>query len=242
MILWHQADGSVIATPQPAHALISGQVMRALAEPPAPFEPVCAAAAQHDCAWMPWEVAPEFDAATGLPRQFNALSGAEHVPMWEAGVHAALANWGQWVGLLVLLHGTHIYRMGILGDRMAPSPGSLAAMEGYMARERAWSAAIMARLGVTEAEVRPQQRKLAMVDAIALALCWGKAGFDCAGVALRRTGEFGATLEPWPLAADRLEVATEALHLPGRFGSAAAMREGLAAAPRLRLGFRLARA
>jgi hypothetical protein len=242
MILWHQADGSVIATPQPAHALISGQVIRALAEPPEPFEPVCTAAAQHDCPWMGWEQAPEFDAATGLPRHFNALSGAEHVPMWETGVRAALANWGQWVGLLILLHGTHIYRLGILGNRMAPAPDSRAAMEGYMAREKAWSSKIMARLGVTEAEVRPQQRKLAMVDGIALALCWGQARFDCAGVALVRTGPFAATLDPWPLAVDRLEVATEALHLPGRFESAEAMREGLAAAPRIRLGFTLARA
>jgi hypothetical protein len=240
MILWHQADGSVIATPQPAHALISGQLVRALAEPPVPFEPVCVAAEQHDCPWMPWEAAPEFDAATGLPRHFNALSGAEHVPMWEAGVRSALANWGQWVGLLVLMHGTHIYRMGILGNRMAPAPESLAAMEGYMAREAAWSAAIMARLGVTEAEVRPQQRKVAMVDSIALALCWGQARFDCAGVAFARTGDFAATLDPWPLAVERIEVATEALHLPGRFADAAAMRAGLDAAPRVPLRFTLA--
>lgn len=242
MILWHQADGSVLATPQPAHALISGQLIRALAEPPEPFEPVCTAAAQHDCPWMGWEQAPQFDAATGLPRHFNALSGAEHVPMWEAGVRAALANWGLWVGLLILLHGTHIYRMGILGNRMAPAPDSLAAMEGYMAREKAWSAEIMARLGVTEAEVRPQQRKVAMVDSIALGLCWGQERFDCSGTTLIRTGPFSATLDPWPLAPERIDVSTEAIRLPGRFESEAAMRAGLAAAPRERLAFTLARA
>ncbi|MCX8133836.1 MAG: DUF3891 family protein [Roseococcus sp.] len=242
MILWPQEDGSVLATPQPAHALIAGQLMRALADPPAPFEPVCTAAAQHDCAWMPWEEAPEFDASTGLPRHFNALSGAEHVPMWEKGVETALANWGLWVGLLILMHGTHIYRMGILGNRMAPSAESRAAMEGYMAREAPRRAALMARLGVTEREVRPQQRKLALVDGVALGLCWGQPRFDCAGSTLIRTGPFAATLHPWPLAPAALVVETEALRLPGRFPDAAAMRAGLAAAPRETLRFTLARA
>ena len=32
MILWTQPDGSVLATPQPAHAIIAGQLMRALAD------------------------------------------------------------------------------------------------------------------------------------------------------------------------------------------------------------------
>jgi hypothetical protein len=34
-----------------------------------------AAAIEHDCPWQAWEMAPEFDSATGLPRAFNALSG-----------------------------------------------------------------------------------------------------------------------------------------------------------------------
>lgn len=239
MILWPQPDGSVLATPQPAHALLAGQLMRALAETPVPLEPVVNAAAQHDCAWMAWEAAPEFDATTGLPRHFNALSGAEHVPMWEQGVRDALANWGLWAGLLVLRHGSHIYRIGILGNRMIPSPESLAAMEAYMAREPAWSAELMARLGVDEAQVAANARKIAMVDSIALALCWGQERFDCNGTTLIRTGARTATLGPWPLAVPRITLETETLHLPGRFADADAMRAGLADAPRERLLFRL---
>ena len=82
MILWPQPDGSVIATPQPAHALIAGQLMRALADRPEPFEAVCTAAAQHDCGWMPVETDPPFDPDTGLPRAFNAFSGADHELTW----------------------------------------------------------------------------------------------------------------------------------------------------------------
>jgi hypothetical protein len=239
MILWPQTDGSVLATPQPAHALVAGQLMRALAEPPAPLEPVVNAAAQHDCAWMEWERDPEFDAATGLPRHFNALSGHEHVPMWEQGVRDALANWGLWAGLLILRHGSHIYRLGILGNRMAPSAESLAAMEGYMAREVAWSADLMAKLGVDEGQVTANQRKLAMVDSIALGLCWGQERFDCNGTTLIRRGARVATLDPWPLAVPRITLESETIHLPGRFADAEAMRAGLAAAPRERLVFEL---
>jgi hypothetical protein len=239
MILWTQQDGSVLATPQPAHAVLAGQLMRALAEPPAPLEPVINAAAQHDCAWMEWERAPEFDAATGLPRHFNALSGAEHVPMWEQGVRDALANWGLWAGLLILRHGSHIYRLGILGNRMAPSGESLAAMEGYMAREKEWSAELMAKLGVEEAQVTANQRKIAMVDSIALGLCWGQERFDCNGTTLIRTSARTATLEPWPLAVPRITLETETLHLPGPFPDAGAMQAGITAAPRERLAFEL---
>jgi hypothetical protein len=49
MILWPQPDGSILATPQPAHAIIAGQLMRRLAERPAPFEPAVTAAIEHDC-------------------------------------------------------------------------------------------------------------------------------------------------------------------------------------------------
>jgi len=239
MIIWPQPDGSILATPQPAHALLAGQLMRALADPPVPLEPVVNAAAQHDCAWMHWETAPEFDAATGLPRQFNALSGAEHVPMWERGVREALANWGLWAGLLVLRHGSHIYRIGILGNRMAASDESLAAMQGYMAREAAWGAEIMAQLGVGEAQVAPNARRIALVDAIALGLCWGQERFDCNDTFMTRTGSLTAVLDPWPLALPRIEIETETLRLPGRFADAQAMRAGIADAPRERLVFSL---
>lgn len=251
MILWPQPDGSVFATPQPAHALISGQLMRALAERPEPFEPVCTAAAQHDCGWMPVEEDPPFDAATGLPVAFNGFSGADHVPMWEAGVRAALANWGLWVGLLVLRHGAHVYRIGMLADRMRPGAESRAAMEGYLAREAAWGAEIMARLGVTEAEVAPNSARLALADAVALALCWGKERMACGNTldparplagTLARSGPFAATLDPWPFAARELALETETMVLPGRFASAEALRAGIAAAPRRALRFTLSAA
>lgn len=251
MILWPQRDGTVFATPQPAHALIAGQMMRALAERPEPFEAVCTAAAQHDCGWMAVDADPPFDAETGLPVAFNGFSGTDHVPMWEAGLRLALANWGLWVGLLVLRHGAHVYRIGMLADRMRPGAESIAAMEGYLAREAAWGADIMARLGVTEAEVAPVSAKLALVDAVALALCWGQERMACGNAldparpltgTLARRGPFAATLDPWPFAPRELALETETIVLPGRFDSADALRAGVATAPRRALRFTLSAA
>jgi len=242
MILWQQPDGSVLATPQPAHAVIAGQLMRRLADRPEPFEPAVTAAIEHDCPWQGWEMAPEFDPATGLPRLFNALSGDEHVPMWEDGVRMALANFGLLVGLLVMRHGSHIYRLGILGNRIAPSAISLAAMEGYMARERERGAAIMARLGMSEAEVAPLSAKLAMVDSIALALCWGQTNFAAGSSTLIRSASFAARVAPWPFDTPGLELSTEALHLPGPFADEAAMRAAWPELPRRTLHFTLSAA
>lgn len=240
MILWKQEDGSVLATPQPAHAVLSGQLMRVLADPPEPFEPVVTAAAQHDCGWMRWEADPEFDADTGLPRAFNALSGTEHVPLWEAGVRLALASWGLWAGLLVLRHGSVIYRLGIEHQRMAPGDDSLRAMQGYIEREKAWSASLAARLGASEEQVAANSKKLAMVDAIALGLCWGRDPFDCGATKLKRLSPFEATLDPWPLSVPEITLETEALRLRPRYIDEGDMRAGLAEAPRLPLRFRLA--
>ncbi len=239
MILWKQEDGSVIATPQPAHAVLSGQLMRVLADPPVPFEPVVNAAAQHDCGWMRWEADPEFDGDTGLPRAFNALSGAKHVPMWEAGVRLALANWGLWAGLLVLRHGSFIYRLGIEHQRMAPGDESLLAMQGYIDREKAWSALLAEKLGAGEEQVAANSRKIALVDAIALGLCWGRDSFDCGEAKLKRVSPFEATLDPWPLCVPDIMLETEALRLPSRYTDAGDMHAGLTHAPRFPLLFRL---
>ncbi len=235
MILWPQPDGSVLATPQPAHAIIAGQLMRAMDA----FEPLITAAIEHDCPWQPWEIEPEYDAGTGLPRQFNALPGDEHVPMWEAGLRMAYANWGLLVGLLIQRHGSHIYRLGILGNRIAPSPASLAAMEGYIAREQARSAELGALLEMDEAKLTALSRKLARVDGIALGLCWGHPSFQCLDTQLARTTPLAATLDPWPLDVPAISVATEAIRLPERFQSEAAMRDAWPGLKRETLRFTL---
>lgn len=77
-----------LAITQPAHAWISGQLLRALADPLA--EPLLLAAEQHDLGWLDWETAPSFDPQTGRPRLFRSVGAAMHAPMWAKGVERAL--------------------------------------------------------------------------------------------------------------------------------------------------------
>ena len=99
----------------------------------------------------------------------------------------------------------------------------------------------MARLGVREVQVAANARKLAMVDSIALGLCWGQVRFDANATTLIRTGPMTATLDPWPLAVPRLTLETETWRLSGRFADAADMRLALTGAPREPLLFQLER-
>ena len=53
-MLFRQDDQGVIAISQPAHAWISGQLLRAWDREFS--EPLLLAAEQHDIAWLDWEV------------------------------------------------------------------------------------------------------------------------------------------------------------------------------------------
>lgn len=102
-----------LAISQPAHAPVSGRILGAWAEPL--HEPTLLAAAQHDVAWLDWEVSPTFDLATGRPHSFRDVGAALHAPMWERGVDRAHAAWGRRVALLVSRHGSTTYER--FGDR-----------------------------------------------------------------------------------------------------------------------------
>ncbi len=105
--------GDWLAITQPAHALVSGQLLRAWGAAgfarPDPAEEVVTAAAQHDVAWMGWEAAPTLDPETGRPALFRRVGARVHAPMWAEGVRLALAAWGPWAALLVSRHGSLIY-------------------------------------------------------------------------------------------------------------------------------------
>jgi len=97
-MLFCDYNSDVLAISQPAHAWISGQLMRAWAEPLS--EPLLLAAEQHDIGWLDWEAAPTFDSETGRPHLFRDVGAATHAPMWTRGVEHALAAWGAHVALL----------------------------------------------------------------------------------------------------------------------------------------------
>jgi hypothetical protein len=226
-------EGPVLAISQPAHAWLSGQMMRAWAAPLA--ETLLLAAEQHDIAWMDWETAPSFDARTGRPHSFRALGAAVHAPMWAAGVERALAAWGRDVALLISQHGCLIYRRYL--DRAHADAADLAAADAFCAAHDARLAAWRDAAGA--AGLAADGAFVALADALSLAVCGDlRPPIDLAApgggsLHVAPDGAGGFVLNPWPFAPARLELEVPARPLPGagRCADAAAMRAWLADTP-----------
>jgi hypothetical protein len=247
-------DGSWLAVSQPMHALVSGQMARAWGAPgfarPEPFEEIATGCAQHDVAWMGWEAAPTFDAATGRPTVFRGVGAKDHAPMWANGVRQAIASWGPWVGLLVSRHGSRIYAS--YADRHRVNAEDAAAAETYEREQSALRRDLLALVGATEAQLEEAAALVAVTDALSLAACGGIATLGGAGFApLAGGGETQLKLEegdgvlrvsPWPFAPREVPLRWTARHFaPGvRWSDEASMRAAFFAAPVKTLEARMA--
>jgi hypothetical protein len=144
-MLFRNDPTGVIAISQPAHAWISGQLLRAWngALP----EPLLLAAEQHDIGWLDWEVNPSFDASAGRPHLFRDIGASVHAPMWVRGVDRALGAWGTHVALLVSRHGGVIYRRFTTRHRIdeADAAAARSYLETQAPREATWAKTL--RLG-----------------------------------------------------------------------------------------------
>ncbi len=238
-------DGSWLAVSQPMHALVSGQMLRAWGAPgfaiPEPFEEVATACAQHDVAWLGWEAAPSFDAATGRPTQFRRVGARLHAPMWAEGVRQASAAWGPLVGLLISRHGSRIY--GAYGDRHRTDPADAAAAETYRREQAAVQAELAALSGASQAQIEVASALVAVTDALSLAVCGGIETLGGAGEAPMADGSLRPlsfeeddgvmAIAPWPFAAREVELRWRARRFaPGtRFTDQDTMLAALRAAP-----------
>src|ERR687897_888824 len=123
MLFRDEGGDAVVAIPQPGHAWLAGQLVRAWGNdaftPPAPLEEVCLGAEQHDLAWLAWEAAPTLNPATGRPHRFHEVPTARRVADWQAGVRPAPAAYGRYPALLVSLHADAICR-GVAEDVRHP--------------------------------------------------------------------------------------------------------------------------
>ncbi|MFH5924477.1 DUF3891 family protein [Roseomonas xinghualingensis] len=246
MIIREAQDGIRLFIPQPAHALLSGQIMEAWGAlgfaRPDPEQEVILAAYQHDISWMPWEAAPTLDPATGLPHPFTALGAARHAPMWARGVELAQASWGLWPALLISRHGSLIYTRYANPDR--DSEADKAAAAHYLSAQGRLQSAWAKQLGASVERVDRNAALVAVADALSLALCFahpGPAGEapletgDMVKLALARPGKGAWSLTPWPFRQNRVTLRCEALQLPAdtRWTDEAAMRRDLRDAPRV---------
>jgi hypothetical protein len=163
-------DGLAIG--QPAHAWVSGQLARAWGNAafpaPAPREPFCLAAEQHDVGWADADLAPTAG-PDGRPRSFLEQPRAVHVAIWRGAARRLLAQ-SRYAALLVSLHGTSLYERV---DADAEPPDAAAAIRDYLAAERALQSELAA--GLDPAEVDRNRRLLLALDRLSLMLCHGRA-------------------------------------------------------------------
>jgi hypothetical protein len=233
-MLFRTEPSGVLAISQPAHAWISGQILRAWDE--ALSEPLLLAAEQHDIGWLDWETAPTFNPQTGRPHLFREVGAAVHSPMWRQGVERALGAWGAHVALLVSRHGGVIYRRYI--DRHRASEADAAAAQTFLETQAPLEAAWAKTLELDAAALQKQTTLVALSDTLSLALCGElKTPFEVEAPnaggrtetlrLIERPGHpFDFVLSPWPFRKDVLDVEGEARPLPasGRFDNEAAMR------------------
>jgi hypothetical protein len=256
-----RSDGLLVG--QPAHAWVSGQLARAWGNaafpPPAPREPFCLAAEQHDVGWSDADLAP-LAGPDGRPLSFLQQPRAAHVAIWRDAARRLLAQ-SRYAALLVSLHGTSLYARV---DPDAEAPDVAAAIRDYLAGEHALQSRLAADLD--PAEVDTNRRLLLTLDRLSLMLCHQRATMledvpsaggpatlrlepagDDAGVGGVRddravppaTATARFTLDPWPFAAGAVAVGCEARRLEGSHGDLAA---ALAAAPWVPLRWELSRA
>ena len=229
-------DGLVIG--QPAHAWISGQLPRAWGNAefpaPAPREPVCLAAEQHDVGWQDADLAP-LRGEEGRPLSFAEYPRPAHVAIWRGAPRRLLAQ-SRYAALLVSLHGTALYDRYVDAGEYPPDVAEL--IRAYLRSERVLQDELAA--GHDPREIARNQRLIAALDRLSLALCHGRAatvedvpGADGpatirlepgAGTGPPRPGRDDHavapdaptarfTLAPWPFAVPSLAVGCEARRL-----------------------------
>ncbi len=255
-MLLRKSGEDVIAIPQPSHSWLSGQMARAWGNErfarPEPHAEFCLGAEQHDLGWLGWELAPELDPDTGLPREFMRLRPPDHVALWTDGVRRARL-YGSYPALLVSLHAETIYSRHF--DFDAATPDDRRIVRSFLDDQRAFRHGVTAALhadkrlaAVTTEDVLEHNRLLvAALDWMSLQICWGVTqearlpevpvtGEERVELTLRPGTRVAETVvvDPWPFAVDQLEVRAEGRFLKGRFASDEALHSALKRAdPRL---------
>jgi hypothetical protein len=243
MLVRPEDDGALVIG-QLSHSWLSGQLARAWGNPlfiaPEPREQVVLGAQQHDIGWALFDLEPRLNADSGLPRGFIELSVEEHLAIWrDAPDH--LVSQSLHAALVVSMHGSSLSEL-----RARAAPDTAAALRGHIEAEHLRQREICATLGISAAQSERTRRQMWTWDGLSLALCLAWRPFTASSVPtsdglidveLRDLPGATMTLDPWPFAAERVEVHCEARRLPGRYEDEAAMRSAFAQAQPETLSF-----
>jgi hypothetical protein len=243
------SEGHVVVW-QRAHAAMCAQLARAWGnaafgevEPRAVVE---LAAERHEMGMDGEE--PELNPQTGLPKDYDALSHAEHLPRQFDGPER-LAELDPYAGLLASLHHASFYRR--------TSPTALLTRDGRIERRALRRAGrlqqrLRAQLRPDEAQVERNRRLVRYWDGLShdlLARRWPRvrqgvpaANGDLRDVLLTTKGS-GAnvvlSLDPWPFREERQQFRATGRLLRGRYATQAQLRAAFDAAEEVEFAFAL---
>jgi hypothetical protein len=268
-MIFRETGDITIAIPQPSHAWLSGQAIRAWGNQEfgcvAPFEDVCLGAEQHDIGWLAWEHAPTLNARTGRPHGFRELDVEQHTELWRQGGLMALAL-GRYPALLVSLHGSGLYRNF---DQRGGDAAASAVVAEFLEDQGKFQQRLHASLAGdhdyaehVSAETLERNRLLvSAADRLSIAICTGlrdpAVGSDREGEAWVRnvpTAQGSVDLriaalhpnrtrfavQPWPFATSSVSLVCEGIELPPiRFAEQDQMRSALLDARRISLAAEL---
>jgi Protein of unknown function (DUF3891) len=229
-------DEGALAIGQLSHAWLSGQLARAWGNDrfpaPDPREEIALGAEQHDIGWARFDLEPRLNHETGLPRNFLELTVDEHLAIWRDAPEQLLTQ-SLHAALVVSLHGRSLSEL-----RAHAAGGQAKALQAHISDERTRQARLCEVLGVSDAELERTRRQMWTWDGLSLALCNQWRPFTArdapshdglTDIELHDRADGGLTLEPWPLASERVEVRCQALRIGARYEDEAAMlraREG----------------
>jgi len=243
VLIRRDGDGA-FAIGQLSHAWLAGQLARAWGNSRfgevQRLEEVVLGAQQHDIGWAEFDLHPQLNPDTGLPRSFLEASVEDHLSVWRAAPERLLTQ-STYAALVVSMHGAWLSEL-----RARAAPEHAEALNAHIEAERARQARLCEALGVSDREKERAQRQVATWDRLSLVLCnaWPPSPLEAVptahGVAdIRMTlGEDGAwSLDPWPFRAPCVEVQCEARRLCSAYSDEAAMRRDYADAVPLTLSF-----
>ncbi len=251
VMLYRLLDQTRICITQPTHAWVSGQLAQVWGNQQfgaiAPYQEVCLGVEQHDIGWLPWEAAPTLNPDTGYPHSFNEVAPEVHTELWAGAKHLAMPM-GRYVALLVSLHGTGLYERFTHWKR---SPESTRVVETFLQQEKEFQQQLIHRLEqdpsyvpyVTPEAITRNQRLVATLDALSLAICMGVTEQRQIDQVPTATGETTLTLmpiaddptqlsvTPWCFHTNEVAVVFEGRILGEEFADESTMRDRLTDAP-----------
>ncbi|HTY96214.1 MAG TPA: DUF3891 family protein [Solirubrobacteraceae bacterium] len=244
-MLVRSEDGGALAIGQLSHSWLSGQLARAWGnerfQPPEPFEDVVLGAEQHDIGWALYDLEPQLNRDTGLPRGFLETTVEEHLAIWRDAPERLISQ-SLDAALVVSMHGRSLSQL-----RAAASGGEDARLlEEHIAAEQERQGLLRERLGMSEAQAERTRRQMWTWDGMSLALCLDWRPFTLADVPsrdglldleLRHRDDGSCVVDPWPFADAPVRVHCEARRLQGTYRDPLALREAFGAARPVRLEY-----